>query len=121
MEYELQRYTSTLKRYDALIDFSTINISLQEVARVSDTVTEIDPLSARLGSAFSQGWHSFCDGLADFALWCAYHFMGILIFLAVAALAALVLVKLFRRRRSNRAWLEPPAVPDSSEPKDKTK
>lgn len=121
VEYELQQYSSTLKRYDALIDFSTINISLREVVRVSDTVTEVDPLSARLGSAFSRGWNSFCDSLADFALWCAYNFMGILILLALAAVAALVLVKLHRRRRGKKAWAEVPAPPESSEPKDKTK
>lgn len=121
VEYEIQQYTSTLTRYDALIDFSTIHIELHEVVRVSDAPTQADPLPARLGSAFSSGWHNFCDGLADFALWGAYHFMGILIFLAAAALAALVLVRLRRRRRSERPWTAaayqaPPAPPD--EPKD---
>lgn len=121
VEYQLQQYSSELKRYDGLIDFSTITVSLREVVRVSDAVAQADPLSVRLGSAFSRGWNSFCDGMADFALWCAYNFMGILIFLAVAALAVLVLVKLRRRRRNKWAWHEPSAEPDSSEPKDKTK
>ena len=124
VEYEIQQYTSTLTRYDALIDFSTIHIELREVVRVSDTPTQADPLPARLGSAFSSGWHNFCDGLADFALWGAYHFMGILIFLAIAALAALVLVRLRRRRRRERPWTTaayqaPPAPRD--EPKDDPK
>lgn len=121
VEYEIQRYTSTLTRYDALIDFSTIRIELREVARVSDTPTQTDPLSARMGAAFSSGWQEFCDGLAGFALWCAYNFMGILIFLAAAALAVLVLVRFRRRRRKERAWAyqAPPAPPD--EPKDSSK
>lgn len=120
VEYQIQQYSSTLKRYDALIDFSTIHIDLQEVVRVSDTPTETDPLSTRMGAAFTRGWHGFCDGLADFAVWCAYHFMDLLIFLAVAAVAILVLVRFLRRRRNR--WL-PASISqaDQPEPKDKTK
>lgn len=120
VEYEIQQYTSTLKRYDSLIDFSTINISLREVVRVTDTVTEVDPFSTRLGSAFSRGWHSFCDGLADFAVWCAYNFIGLLVFLAAAVLAVALAVKYLRRRRDRRlAWSDSQAAHE--EPKDKTK
>lgn len=119
VEYEIQQYTSTLTRYDALIDFSTIRIELREVARVTDTPTQTDPLSARMGAAFSSGWQEFCDGLAIFALWCAYNFMGILIFLAVAAAAAFVLVRLRRRRRKAWTCQAPPAPPE--EPKDSSK
>lgn len=120
VEYQIQQYKSTLTRYDALIDFSTIYIDLQEVVRVSDTPTEADPLTARMGAAFTRGWHGFCDGLADFAVWCAYHFMDLLIFLAVAAVAILVLVRFLRRRRNRRL---PAGVsrPDQEEPRDKTK
>ena len=112
VEYEVQQYSSTLKRYDGLIGFSTINLSLREVVRVSDTVTEVDPLHVRLGAAFSRGWHSFCDGLADFALWSAYHFMGILIFLALLAAAIAVLLRLRARRRKKYMPSVPPEEKD---------
>lgn len=124
VEYEIQQYKSTLTRYDALIDFSTIRIELQEVTRVSDTPAQADPFYVRLGAAFSEGWNDFCDGLEDFALWAAYDFMGILIFLAVVVLAVLVLVKLRRRRRNRRmqeaVMFQAPPVPSSppEEPKD---
>lgn len=120
VEYELQQYSSTLKRYDALIDFSTITVMLREVVRVSDTPAQTDPLFTRLGSAFSRGWSNFCDGLADFSLWAAYNFMGILIFLAVMA-AVLLLLRKARRRREKRLWTAAPNPPDSTEPKDQGK
>lgn len=116
VEYEIQQYKSTLTRYDALIDFSTIYIELYEVTRVSDTPAQADPFSTRLGAAFAGGWHNFCDGLEDFALWVAYDFMGILIFLAVAAAVILVLVRVRRRRRKAWTYQAPPAPP--KEPKD---
>lgn len=111
VEYEIQQYSSTLTRYDALIDFSTIHLELQEVVRVSDTVTEKDPLGARLGAAFAQGWNGFCDGMADFAVWAAYHFVGLLIFAAVVAAAVAVLLRWRRRERARRQALKKPAVP----------
>lgn len=122
VEYEIQQYTSTLKRYDTLIDFSTVSISLREVVRVFDTPTQADPLTTRLSAAFAEGWNDFCGGLSDFALWCAYNFMGLLLFLVVAAVAIPLLVRLIRRRRKKSMWV-PTSVPtpqDSSDQKDKT-
>lgn len=118
VEYQIQQYKSTLTRYDALINYSTIQIDLREVVRVSDTPTEADPLSARIGSAFARGWHNFCDGLADLAVWCAYNFFGLLIFLAVVALAAMFLSRLSRRRRNRRGIV---IQTPQEEPKDETK
>lgn len=102
VEYQIQQYTSTLTRYDGLIDFATIRLNLQEVVRVSETVTEKDPLSARVGAAFAKGWQDFCDALADFAVWVAYNFIGVLIFLVVAAAVVVVLLRLCRRLRTRR-------------------
>lgn len=102
VEYQIQQYTSTLTRYDGLIDFATVHLDLQEVVRVSDTVTEKDPLGARMGSAFSRGWQNFCDGLADIAVWAAYNFIVLLIFLIFLAAVVAVLLHLRRRRRARR-------------------
>lgn len=121
VEYQIQQYSSTLKRYDALIDFSTVNISLREVVRVSDTPAQAAPFSTRLSAAFAEGWNAFCDGLEDFALWAAYDFMGILIFLAVVVVAVLLLTRFFRRRREKRAPAAISDQADSAGPKDNTK
>lgn len=108
VEYQIQQYTSTLTRYDGLIDFATVHLGLQEVVRVSDAITEKDPLGARVGAAFSQGWQSFCDGMADVAVWAAYNFVGLLIFLVILAAAVVVLVRVLRRRTRRYAGPQQP-------------
>lgn len=120
VEYQIQQYSSTLKRYDGLIDFSTISITLQEVTRVTENPTEADPVSVRIGAAFASGWQNFCDGMADFAVWLAYNFMGVLIFLAVAALVILLLVRLARRGawRKQRTAVHIPSEPESKDKKE---
>lgn len=121
VEYQIQQYSSTLTRYDALIDYSTIRLDLQEVVRVTDTPTEVDPLSARLGAAFTGGWQNFCDGLAGFALWGAYHFIGLLSFILAAVLAVFLCRRLLRRRREKLALLRqsapfsPPPPPEGKD------
>lgn len=115
VEYQIQQYSSTLTRYDGLIDFATIHLDLQEVVRVTDNPTESAPLSARIGAAFTDGWNNFCDGMAGFAVWAAYNFMGIIIFLAAAAVAIVLVLRL----RPKRNAIPAPKRPD--EPKDESK
>ena len=103
VEYEIQQYTSTLDRYDALIDFSTITLELQEVARVTESPSETDSLGTRVARGFSQGWTNFCDGMGDLAVWIAYHFVGCLIFAVAVILAAVLIPRRIRRRRNGRS------------------
>lgn len=114
VEYQIQQYTSTLKRYDGLIDFATIRLDLEEVVRVTENPTEADPLHVRLGAALSKGWNDFCDSMADFAIWVAYNLVGVVIFLAILAIAILVLVRVLRGRRRRRGQAQPIPQPASS-------
>ncbi len=93
VEFEIQQHTSTLDRYDALIDFSTIKIELQEVTRVTQSSDQTAGLSIRLVDAFSKGWLSFCDGLSNLVVWIAYHFVGCILFAAGLIAASIVTKK----------------------------
>ena len=97
-EYQIEQYTSDLKRYDSLIDFATIELRLTEVARISDEPGEVAPLGARVASAFGEGLHSFGDGLGNLAVWLAYHAVGVAAFLAVLAGAGLAVRRRLRKR-----------------------
>ncbi|MCG4527787.1 DUF4349 domain-containing protein [Intestinimonas massiliensis (ex Afouda et al. 2020)] len=102
-EYQIEQYTSDLKRYDSLIDFATIELRLTEVARISDEPGEVAPLGTRVASAFGEGLHSFGDGLGNLAVWLAYHAVGVAAFLAVLAGAGLAVRRRLRKRGAVRA------------------
>ena len=102
-EYQIEQYTSDLKRYDSLIDFATIELRLTEVARISDEPGEVAPLGARVASAFGEGLHSFGDGLGNLAVRLAYHAVGVAAFLAVLAGAGLAVRRRLRKRGAVRA------------------
>lgn len=101
-EYEIERYTSELNRYDSLIHFSTVDIYFSQV--VTLTEEEETGFLARLGQNFQWGIEHFVEGMADLALWAAYHTVGIVIFVVVAAAVLLLLRKRLRNRKGKTPY-----------------
>ena len=67
-ELQIEQLTGSLRHYDALVDFATVEIQLREVLRLS-TVEEAPPtFASRLGNAFTGGLRSFGDFLQDLAI-----------------------------------------------------
>lgn len=115
VEYEIEQYSSTLNQYDSLVGFATITLSLEQVDRLSDAPVEQEGLGSRMARGFRTAVEGFGDGMADLAVWFSYHFIGVLIFAALAALAAAVLVRRFRRRHPKAAPLSAPTVQSKDE------
>lgn len=114
VEYEIEQNSSQLRRYDSLVDYATIHLSIDEVYRISEQTGETAGLGARIAAAFTGGMTSFADGLGNFAVWCAYHLIGILFSLAVAVVAAIVLLRV-RRAKIRASSSQAPAASNSGE------
>lgn len=95
-EWQIDNLSGTLRRYDSLVDYATITISVQEVYKLSDVEEVPDSFASRLGKAFSNGMGSFVDSLEDLAIAFAYSWMWWLLVVAVVVLV----VRRLRRRRS---------------------
>lgn len=97
-ELQIEQLTGSLRHYDALVDYATIEIRLREVLRLS-TVEEAPPtFGSRLGNAFTDGLRSFGDFLQGLAIFLAYNW----IWLLFLGLILLLVVKLSRRRQAQR-------------------
>ena len=129
-ELQIEQLTGSLRHYDALVDYATVELRLREVIRLS-TVEEAPPtFGSRLGNAFADGLHGFGDFLQGLAIFLAYNWIWILI-LALVVLAA---VRISRRRQARRTEAFPgaklredgffkrkrdePKNPDDKQPKD---
>ena len=110
-EYQIESLSGELRHYDALIDYSTIYVNLQEVYKVTEQ--ENAPLSfpQRLGNAFRSGLRDFGDFLEDLAEMLAYSWLSLL----VIALLVFLIVKLFRRRVSGKKLFGKKAAPAEPE------
>ena len=96
-EWNIEDLSGTLRHYDALVDFATINVHVSEVYKYSDTEELPENFGDRLSSAMSRGWHSFVNGMEDFAVALAYSWMWLILW-AVIIVAAVVILRKIRRR-----------------------
>lgn len=98
-ELEIEQLTGSLRRYDALVDYATVQVYLREVLRLSAVEESPPTFASQLGSAFTGGIRSFGDFLQGLALFLAYNWLWLALLAAIAAAA----VRASRRRQARRA------------------
>lgn len=101
-EQQIDDLSGTLQHYDALVDYATVYISLQEVYKLSNVEEAPVSFGGRMGAAFASGWADFADALEDFVVALAYGWMWVIL-LAVIAVAV---VRVLRKRKKR---MLPPA------------
>ena len=97
-EYQIERLSGEKRHYDSLIGYSTINVALDEVYRVTEPETGPLTFGQRIGVAFRDGLRNFGGAMENLAEWLAYSWLTLLVILLIVAAA----VKLIRRARRNR-------------------
>ena len=115
-ELNIEYLTGTLRKYDALVDYATVEITLEEVYVLSEQEQPVTGFWPRLAQAFSTGTARFVDNVQDFALGFARNWVGSLIWLAVIAAVIVLLVRWLRKgkkppfsRRKKKTPAPPPA------------
>lgn len=103
VEYEIEQLSSTLNRYDSLVGFSTIRLSLDEVHKVTEQTGVTDSLGQRMSKGFSSSVQGLVEGVQDMLVWCSYHVFGILVFGAVVAGAVVVVLRRFGKKHGTDA------------------
>ena len=102
-ELYIESLTGSLRKYDALVGYSTVNVSLSEVYKLTEVEEPVIGFGAKLASAFKTGCSRFVDGLQDLLLGFAYGWVGWLIFIAVVVVVIVVVRRLVRRKRRKDA------------------
>ena len=115
-ELAIEQLTGELRHYDALVDFATVTVSLEEVVRLSTVETAPPSFMERLGRSFADGLTNFGDFLQDLTIALAYSWMWLLILAAVVVLLVRRVRKKapFRRMkfRKNPPDIEKKSTPD---------
>ncbi len=115
-EYMIEQYTSTLNRYDTLVSYSTITVSLNEVLRIADDPAGSDTLGARMAAGLKECVAAFGEGIQDAAVWFAYHFIGVLLFAVVVTVVSVVGVKKRKAVKKAKVSNEAPIDPADQQP-----
>lgn len=117
-EYEIEDLSGTMRHYDALVGYATVDLELSEVYRLSGTEDAPKSFGEKLSNAFTDGLAATGQTLEDFAVWLAYSWLDVLIFAAVVFVA----VKLIGRLRRGKKLPKPVRKKKNAEtPADETK
>lgn len=123
VQYQLENYTRQLRSMDDQITYSTVDISLYEVA----VLTPVTPASfpEKVGRAFSDGWTAFVEVLEAIVLSLVY--LWPLVIVAVVVVVVLIVTRPARAARraarqaartNGRTPYNYPAAPAAEAPKD---
>lgn len=102
VQYQIDMHTSTLRKYDSLIGYSTFYIYLNEVEKISDQPQIQESFGSKFVSSLKKGFENFIDGVEDFAIWFARNLIGIVIFAAVVVVIICITRKQIKRRRNRK-------------------
>lgn len=99
IRYEIESYTGTLRKYDSLINYSTVTLSLTEVNTVVIPTEKVLTFGERVDLSFKEGVENFTDGFEDFVVFLSYHLIGLAIWLVIIVIIVLIVVGATRRSR----------------------
>ena len=89
VEYHIEQYSSDLNRYDGLVSFATIHISLDEMIKIVDEPGEKAGLFTRMKAGVVSSATGLVDGTQDLLVWVSYNLFGLMVF-AAAVVAGVV-------------------------------
>ena len=98
-ELTIEQLTGTLRSYDSLVDYSTVNISLEEVYQLSNVEEPAQGFASRMGAAFRSGWNGFVDVLEGLAVLLAYIWVPVV----VLVVGGVIAWRVIRRRRARES------------------
>lgn len=103
VQYQIDMHTSTLRKYDSLIGYSTFYIRLNEVIEIKEEPSEKESFGSKFISSLKRGFQEFGEGVQDFAIWFARNLIGIVIFAAVVVVVLIIVCRTVRRRRNRNS------------------
>ena len=99
-EWDIENLSGTLRHYDALVDYATIDVELNEVYKLSGQDEAVTTFGGRLGQSFTNGLRAVGTFLEDLAVLIAYSW----VWLVALAVVIVLLVRLVRYKRTGKKF-----------------
>lgn len=99
VRYELERMESQLRTYDNKVDYSTVNIYIDEVQEL--TPVEEETTWERISGGFTASLQNIGDSIKETAVWFIIHIPYIIIW-GIVILICILILRRFRRKRRER-------------------
>lgn len=100
VRYEIEAIERQLRNWQNQVDYSTVSVSLQEVAVYTPTAAVQRSFGERMGSSFQDGWNRFVLSLEDLSLALAGSVPALVLLMVIGFAAFLIVRKVRRKKRS---------------------
>lgn len=100
VRYQLESMESQLRTLDNQIDYSTINLRIQEVKRL--TPTEEKTVWNKIQNGFSASLYNIGDGLVNFFIWFVINIPYIIIWAVVIFVEVLIVRAIIKKKRRKK-------------------
>lgn len=101
IRYEIESYTGALRKYDSLINYSTVEINISEVQEYVAPKVEAVSFGERMGSAFGRGINEFKEGFENFLVFLSYNFIPLLIWVIIIVVIVIVVKVIIKKIKKN--------------------
>jgi len=122
-ELQIEYLTGSLRKYDALVDYATVEVSLEEVYQLSEQEQPVVGFGAKLVEAFKTGTSRFVNDLESFALRFARNWVSRLIWLVIWIVVIVLVIRWLRKGKkptfSRRKKEQAPPPPANDTPENK--
>ncbi|MBQ4578677.1 MAG: DUF4349 domain-containing protein [Clostridia bacterium] len=122
-ELQIEYLTGSLRKYDALVDYATVEVSLEEVYQLSEQEQPVVGFGAKLTEAFKTGTSRFVNDLESFALRFARNWVSRLIWLVIWIVVIVLVIRWLRKGKkpvfSRRKKEQAPPPPANDTPENK--
>lgn len=96
IRYEIDYIQNSLKNYDLLISYSTLNIGIQETKVYTKTN---ENFFSRIGLSFTNGWSNFVNTVENIVIDLVYNIWTILLIIVLVVIAIIVIKKIKNKRK----------------------
>ena len=102
LNYQMDSYKSQLRKYDDLISYCTVRISVEEVRRETVPDGRAMTFGERIASGLKENLLDIGDGFSDFAVWFVTSLPYLLIWAVVIIAVILIIRAIVRRHRRKK-------------------
>lgn len=107
IRYELQNYESKLRYYDNQVAYSTVNMDITEVEKLTP-VTETKPtMGTRIQNGFKRTMNDIGEGLQDFCVWFIVNLPYLLIWGLIITVIVIIIRKAIKKSNAKKTSPSP--------------
>lgn len=107
VRYQLDNFSSELRRYDSLVDYSTVTVNITEVKRFTPQQPEPQTIGQRIGVGIKETWLDIRDGAGNFVVWFVVNLPYIVVWVAIILLAVFLIRRAVKKQQAKQAATPP--------------